>query len=80
MYECWLWSVVHWLTGMGHVAGHSMALPKFLGEFKFLEKFKFLEEFCLTDRNWLGINLGIIISVFSDCIKGRQKKNYKFFG
>lgn len=50
------------------LVGHSVALPKFLGEFKFLE------EFCLTDRNCLEINLGIIISIFSDCINGRDRR------
>lgn len=48
---------------LGCVVGHSVALPEFLGEFKVLE------EFCLTDGNWLGINLDIITSVFPDCIK-----------
>lgn len=47
-----------------HVVGHSVVLPQFLGEFKFLEEFR------LTDVNWMGINLVIIIGFFPDCING----------
>lgn len=49
---------------LGHVVGHGVVLPKFLGEFKFLEEFR------LTDVNWMGINLVIIIRVFPDCTNG----------